>query len=187
MAVAHRIDETAYEQFVLSGAEGAWELHDGRLVEKPGMTWEHGDIIVRHVAFLYQQLNEGEYRVRANEGRLRRSIDTVFIPDLLVVPTEYGREWRGRPGTLAIFSPPVPLVVDVWSESTGGYDVDAKISVYRQRGDLEIWRIHPFERTLTRWVRQPDGTYRESVHVGGTIELAALPGVKIDLDRLLAS
>jgi Uma2 family endonuclease len=143
--------------------------------------------VVRLVAFLYQPLNEEQDRVRAIEGRLRRSTDTVFIPDLLVVPTEYGRGWRGRPHSLAIFSPPVPLVVEVWPESTGGYDVDAKVPDYRQRGDPKIWRIHPFERTLTLWGWQLDGTYRESVHGGGTIELAVLPGVTIGLARMFAS
>ena len=38
MAVAQRMSEAAYQQFVLSGVDGAWELHDGRLVEKPGMS-----------------------------------------------------------------------------------------------------------------------------------------------------
>jgi Uma2 family endonuclease len=186
MAVAHRIDETAYEHFVLNGAEGAWELHDGRLVEKPGMTWNHGRIVARLSYLLQDQLDEARFEVRINEGRVRREDDTILIPDLLVVPSAYGREFLDRL-TLAVLTPPLPLVVEVWSPSTGGYDVDSKIPVYQQRGDLEIWRIHPFERTLTRWVRQLDGTYRESVHVGGTIELAALPEVTIDLDRLFAA
>ena len=43
MAVAQRMSEEAYQQFVLSGVEGEWELHDGRLVEKPGMTSDTGD------------------------------------------------------------------------------------------------------------------------------------------------
>ena len=38
MAVTQRLSEQAYQEFVLSGAEGAWELYDGRLVEKPGVT-----------------------------------------------------------------------------------------------------------------------------------------------------
>lgn len=41
MTVAQHMSEQAYQAFVLSGAEGAWELHDGhdgRLVEKPGVT-----------------------------------------------------------------------------------------------------------------------------------------------------
>ena len=36
MAVAQRMSEQAYQEFMLPGAEGAWELHDWRLVEKPG-------------------------------------------------------------------------------------------------------------------------------------------------------
>ena len=75
-------------------------------------------------------------------------------------------------------------MVEVWSRSTGGYDVNAKLPVYMERGDLEIWRIHPYERSLTSWVRQPDGSYQESVYRGGIVSLAALPGVTIDLDEL---
>jgi Uma2 family endonuclease len=102
----------------------------------------------------------------------------------MVVPMAYGDPFRGKPGTLAIFPGPLPLVAEVWSASTGNYDVDTKIPVYMQRGDLEIWRIHPYDRTLTSWVRQADGTYQETVYRGGVVGLAALPGVTIDLDRL---
>ena len=94
-----------------------------------------------------------------SELRVRRSSATVFMPDLMVVPAAYSEEIRDRP-VLAIFSDPLPLVVEVWSPSTGDYDVDAKVPVYQQRGDLEIWRIHPYERTLTAWRRQPDGIVR---------------------------
>ena len=78
-------------------------------------------------------------------------------------------------------------MVEVWSPSTGDYDVDAKLPVYQQRGDLEIWRIHPYERTLTTWRRQPDGSYEETLHRDGTITPVALPGVTIDLGALLDS
>jgi Uma2 family endonuclease len=184
MAVAQRMSEQAYQEFVLSGAEGAWELHDGRLVEKPGVTWEHGGIIALLSHLFQLQLDRSEYQVRINEGRVRKPSDTVFIPDLLVVPSAYGEPFRGRPGKLAIFSGPLPLVVEVWSSSTGDYDVDTKVSVYQQRGDLEIWRIHPYERTLTSWQRQPDGSYQEAMHRGGSVMPSGLPGVTIDLDRL---
>ena len=36
MAVAQRMSEEQYQQFVLAQPDGQWELHDGRLVEKPG-------------------------------------------------------------------------------------------------------------------------------------------------------
>ena len=115
---------------------------------------------------------------------MRRPEATIFLPDVMVVPTAYGDEIRDDP-SLAIFSEPLPLVVEVWSPSTGDYDVEAKLPVYQQRGDLEIWRIHPYERTLIRWIRQPDGLYQEELLRSGVVSLAALPGVVIDLDELL--
>ena len=79
---------------------------------------------------------------------------------------------------------PLPLVVEVWSPSTGDYDVDEKLPEYQRRGDLEIWRLHPYERTLTRWIRQENGGYVTTVVTGGGVPLSAIPGASIDLDRL---
>lgn len=184
MAVAQRMSEQAYQEFVLSGAEGVWELHDGVLVEKTGMGWEHGEFTAFLAHLLIRQLDRRQFSVAVNDWFARRSPATVYVPDIIVAPYDYGRELRGCPDTLAVFSDPLPLVAEVWSLSTGGYDVAAKLPVYMERGDLEIWRVHPFERTLTRWVRQPDGSYQETVYRGGVVALAALPGVTIDLDEL---
>ena len=35
---------------------------------------------------------------------------------------------------------------------------------------MEIWRIHPLDRTLIAWQCQPDGTYQESHSSGGTVQ-----------------
>lgn len=70
------------------------------------------------------------------------------------------------------------------SRSTGVYDVNAKIPIYQERGDLEIWRIPPYEHTLTAWRRQPDGTYDEQVFLEGIVCPAALPNVEFDLGDL---
>jgi Uma2 family endonuclease len=80
----------------------------------------------------------------------------------------------------------MPLVVEVWSPSTGEYDVDEQLPEYQARGDLEIWRVHPFERTLTVWRRQADGAYAHEVYEGGVVRPIALPGVTIDLDALFS-
>jgi Uma2 family endonuclease len=85
---------------------------------------------------------------------------------------------------LEVFDQPLPLVVEGWSPSTGGYDINEKLPEYIRRGDQEIWRVHPFDFVLTAWRRQPDETYAESIHTSGTIEPIALPGVIIDLDKL---
>jgi Uma2 family endonuclease len=132
---------------------------------------------------LQRQLDLRQYRVFF-EGRVRLSIATIFIPDLAVIPATFGQELRDQPGRLAIFSQPLPLVVEIWSRSTGDYDVDVKIPEYQRRGDLEIWRIHPYERTLTAWRLQPDGSYVEALYRDGAIQPAALPDVSVELAAL---
>ena len=97
---------------------------------------------------------------------------------------EYVRRLHERPGTFEVFEDPVPLVVEVWSPSTGDYEIDDKLREYQLRGDMEIWRLHPYERTLWTWRRQPGGSYVETVVTSGAVEPAALPGVTIDLDAL---
>ena len=179
-----RISEEEYQEIVLAEPDRQWELYEGRLRERPGMTWEHGDVVEMLSRLLGNQLDRRQYRVRINEGRVRRAPGTILIPDLLVVPTSFGQPFRGQPGVLAILSDPLPLVVEVWSRSTGDYDVAEKLAVYQQRGDLEIWRIHPYERTLTAWRRLPDGSYEEVVYTEGVVHPVALPGVEIDLAAL---
>ena len=93
---------------------------------------------------------------------------------------------RTRWHDLNFIRAPLPLVVEVWSPSTGDHDVDTKIPEYQRRGDQEIWRLHPFERTLTMWRRQPDGAYVETTVYGGTVSPTAFPWVTIDLDAVFA-
>ncbi len=75
-------------------------------------------------------------------------------------------------------------MVEVWSPSTGGCDVDTKLPEYRARGDQEVWRVHPYQRTLTTWRLRPDDTYDETVYREGVVRSASLPGVAIDLATL---
>jgi Uma2 family endonuclease len=130
-------------------------------------------------------------------GHVRRCAESYFIPDVYVIPVELTMGLRGRADVLEAYSAPLPLVVDVWSPSTGDYDVDTKIPKYKARGDLEIWRIHRFESDPHRLAprqrgapptpsgrRRPDGTYAEAQHTGGSIQPAALPNVTIDRDSL---
>jgi Uma2 family endonuclease len=161
------------------------ELHRGILREKPSMSVEHGRVSFYLAFQLGQQLDRRAYEVRVNHGRLRHEHSATYsIPDVVVIPTTLAEQARQHPSRLEIYDAPLPLVVEIWSPSTGDYDVDAKIPAYMARGDFEIWRIHPYERTLTAWRRQEDGTYATQVYHGGTIQPVALPGVTVDLDAL---
>jgi Uma2 family endonuclease len=177
--------EEAYRQFALGDTSGQWELVRGQLREKPGMTARHGDVMDGLLRLLYEQLDPREYRLRVQHGRLRRSSDTYYIPDIAVIPTAMVLALLDHPGeTLDAYPEPLPLVVEIWSPSTGRYDVYEKLPDYQARGDLEIWYIHPYERTLTAWRKQPDGSYIESIYRDGIVRPQSLPGVETDLESL---
>ena len=179
------VSEEAYVRIALDDPDTTWELHDGLLVEKPGMSFTHLDVATLLSHLLAQQLDFRQLRVLSNDGRLRRTSRTYLIPDVAVVSSEAIRRLRqAQPTGLGVFDEPLPFVAEVWSPSTGQYDVNVKIPTYKARGDLEIWRLHPFERTLTVWRRQPDGSYGETTYHGGLVQLTSLPGVAIDLDAL---
>jgi Uma2 family endonuclease len=176
--------EELYRQVVLADPEGRWELHRGRLREKPPMSAEHGHVLDELAASLYGQIDRRRYRIRIDHGRIARTDESHYIPDLYVIEAERVSAARRRAEPLETYRDPLPLVVEIWSPSSGAYDVDSKIPEYRRRGDIEIWRLHPFERTLTVWRRQADGTYDECTLTSGIVEPIALPGVQIDLDAL---
>lgn len=180
------VTEQTYEEIALGDPERRWELHDGELREKPGMSLGHNDVLDELHGVLRDQIDRTAFKVSVSGARLRAGEDFTYIPDLIVMPVAYREALRDRRHRLEVHDKPMPLVVEVWSPSTGAYDVDAKIPAYRARGDLEIWRVHPFERTLIAWRKRPDGSYEETTHTTGVVEPVALPGVQIDLDALFA-
>jgi Uma2 family endonuclease len=187
MALTHTklMTEQEYLEFAQSDPGGRWELVRGQLREKLGMSAKHGDVIDELATLLRYRLDRGEYRIRTHQARLRISPDSYFVPDIAILPAAAVRAKLADPRSLDAYNEPLPLVVEVWSPSTGGFDLQVKIPDYQRRGDLEIWFIHPSARTLTAWRRLPDGSYSETIHHGGTVRLESLPGVEIDLDAIL--
>jgi Uma2 family endonuclease len=178
------MSDEAFERFALDDPDGHWELYCGVPRRKPAMTFEHNDVAFNLGLSLANQLDRREYRVRANAGRTRRPSRSYFIPDVFVIPRAAFEPKRGHPDRLEAYTEPLPLIVEVWSRSTGKYDVGTKLEEYQRRGDAEIWLIHPYERTLTAWRLRPDGSYDQTVITTGAIQPVALPGVTIDLDAL---
>ena len=81
MTEGQRMTEAEYEAFVLSGGEGLWELHDGRLVRKPNPSPEHAQFLERLAGQLRGQLDENDYQVRVNEARLQVPENTPTAPE----------------------------------------------------------------------------------------------------------
>ena len=176
--------DAEFEQLALADLDGKWELWCGVPRRKPAMTWEHNEVTDELAFRLRSQLDRRRYRVRNAKGHVRCPERSYFIPDLFVIPAALFESRRGRPDQLESYTEPLPLVVEIWSRSTGDYDQGEKLEEYKRRGDAEIWLLHPYERTLTAWRRQPDGSYTETRYLGGTVQPVALPRVTIDLDTL---
>jgi Uma2 family endonuclease len=175
-----------YEEIALEDRDHRWELHRGQLREKPPMSVAHNWSMRKLGWKLKEQLPESEYAVIVDTGRVRRTQENYYIPDVMVVPIAAVRRLFERPHQLEVYDEPLPFVGEFWSPSTGNYDVGEKLDEYMNRGDREIWRAHQFERTVTAWHRQPDGSYTKTVYHGGVVGLVALPNVTIDLDDLFA-
>jgi Uma2 family endonuclease len=174
-----------YERVALEDPEEQWELFGGHLRKKPSMTQEHNTVAFWLGHLIQNQVDRKVYQVRVNQSRTKRADASYFIPDVVVIPRALMRSY-GESGPIESYEQPLPFVAEVWSRSTGDYDVDEKFPEYRRRGDQEIWRVHPYMRAVTVWRRQPDGSYSETVHERGTVPIESLPGVAVSLEDLFA-
>jgi Uma2 family endonuclease len=183
---ARRMTEEEFRAFSLGDDAGHWELVRGALREKPPITAKHGGAIDHLLAVLYAQLDRNEFRIRTTHARLRRSADTYYIPDIAVIPTALVQALLDHPDvTLDAYPESLPLVIEIWAPSTGRYDIRDKLPDYQARGDREIWYVHPYERTLTAWRRQPNRTYKETIYRSGVVRSESLPSVAFDLEALI--
>ena len=177
------VSQATYERVALEDNEEQWELVCGRLRRKPAMTMAHNDI--QHVlAFaIVRDLDDQRFTVRINSTRLRTPSGDNFVPDVVVVSLDV-LEQLVNSSALEGYAEPMPLVVEVWSPSTGEHDVETKLPQYRARGDLEIWLIHPHRREIIAWRRQNDASYSETTYTRGDVRVQSLPGVKVRLESL---
>ncbi|MGI8550725.1 MAG: Uma2 family endonuclease [Dehalococcoidia bacterium] len=178
------ISEQTYQQVALEDPDNLWELVCGHLRRKPWKTTEHESVKRTLARTLIIHLDDRDFIVAMEGPKLRTSAGSYYVPDVCVFPRAFERVLRKTPGQFEVYNDPMPLVVEIWSPSTGEYDVKDKLAEYRRRGDQEIWLIHPYERTLVAWRHQPDGTYTESRYRDGTIKPRALPAVEIEIQRL---
>ena len=169
---------------LLEETDGRSELYGGELREKLPMSVDHNQSVWELLRQLLPEIPQGVYQLRINGGHLAVPGGNSYIPDLFVLPVEAIARMTPTQRRFERYAEPMPFVVEIWSPSTGTFDIDRKIPGYRARGDLEIWRIHPFDRVVTAWRRDTDDRYVESEFRNGTVSLHALPNVSINLDVL---
>jgi Uma2 family endonuclease len=184
MATGTEIGEQEFWELVLADEDGFWELWQGVPRQKPQMSMRHNAIALYLGVALANQLAWCDYRINVNGDRARVSSRSCYIPDVIVIPADYQLPYENDPSALGVYPEPLPLVVEVWSPTNDHYDVATKLRGYQERGDLEIWYIHPGERTLTAWRKQPDGGYENTLYRSGVIPVASHPGVAVDLEQV---
>lgn len=178
------VTQETFQSLVLEDTDGRWELHHGRLREKPLMSVGHNEAAWELADQLSQQLSSRQYRVFQNRGNFRAPNGSSFVPDVAIVPIDMILRLRETPRQFEVYDDPVLFVAEFWSPRTGTYDIDIKFPAYQLRGDAEIWRVPPFDHVVTIWRRKGDGTYDETTLQGGHINLHALPQVTIDVEHL---
>lgn len=113
-------------------------------------------------------------------GEADDQIDTVVQPDVLIVCDLNKLDQRGMRGA-------PDWIAEILSPTTAGHDQIVKLPIYERAGVLEVWLIHPTDRTLTIH-RLESGRYGRPVVVElkGRTAISAIPGVSIDWDRFPA-
>lgn len=112
------------------------------------------------------------------DGEVDELIDTVVQPDVLIVRDPAKLDERGMRGA-------PDWIAEVLSPATARHDQTVKLRAYERAGVLEVWLVHPGDRTMIVY-RLEDGRYgRPSVHgLEGRITISVIPGASIDWDRL---
>jgi len=177
------VSEETYKRVALEDDEGIWELVCGRLRKKPPMTFAHTDLKSLLAFTLQSQLPLEQFRVHVDGARLRVPGGQYFVPDIAVIPAGLVLPHLQDDSVLEVIDEPIPLVVEVWSRSTGDYDVLTKIPEYHRRGDSEVWLVHPYEKTVRIWTRASEGCYAEELRTDGTIAASAIPA-KVTLSAI---
>jgi Uma2 family endonuclease len=142
------VSEATYLRLIEEDPERKWELRCGELHEKEPMTWAHERIGWRLGFRLQQQLDLDLFEVRVDAGRVRRSESRYYIPDVMVIPLDVADRLHLRPDSVVILPEPLPFIAEIWSPSTDRTDLREKLPSYRQRGDAEVWFIHPRDRAV---------------------------------------
>lgn len=172
-----------------SGSSGE-ELIDGThyVREPPAPSPSHQGIVVELCYQVRAALESKPCRVYVApfDVRLPKSteeddqVDTVVQPDVFIVcdlEKIDARGMRGAPDWLA----------EVLSPHTVRHDKVVKLRVYERAGVREVWIVDPLARTLTVY-RLEGGRYGKAIDLdlNGKTPIAAVPGVTIDWDEVLA-
>lgn len=183
-----KAESHTYGDYLNWSEDERWELIDGEaynMSATPSMRhqqvcWE----LAKQIAnFLSDKPCRGffaPFDVRLPEhNEADEEIETVVQPDISVICDPKKLDERGCKGA-------PDFIAEITSPFTASKDHIRKVALYEKHGVKEYWIIHPFDNIV--YVR----LLNENRHYGspaiyealGQLEIATLPGLKIDLELL---
>lgn len=178
----HRITVDQYHRMGETGVlapDARVELIEGEIIDMAPIGSGHGSVVDQLNILFVRAV--GDLAVVRVQGAVRLSQRTEPQPDLALLRPRADR-YRGRQ--------PLPedllLLVEV-SDTTLRYDRNLKVPLYARHAIPEVW-VFDLQQALLLRYRSPEAErylMSEELKAPGRLELAALPGVQIDLSDLL--
>jgi Uma2 family endonuclease len=176
----HRIDVDAFHRMVETGilaADARVELIHGEMLDMAPIGSTHAGLVNRFIR-VFEGM--GERAILTVQQPLRLDRYSEPQPDIALLKPRadfYGRKHPTAEDVL--------LLVEV-SDTSLRYDREVKVPLYAQHGVTELWLLDTQARQLTCWREPIRGQYSSSVVLSsGVLQVAALPGVAVDLDWIL--
>ena len=125
-------------------------------------------------------LSPVDVRLFASESDAPEHVDTVLVPDLLVVCDSSKIDRRGIRGA-------PDLIIEILSDSTRRYDLHLKRSLYELAGVREYWVVDPERRNIQVFLLK-NGHYETAVIYTSraVVPVDVLPGCRIDLTNVFS-
>ncbi|HEY8508436.1 MAG TPA: Uma2 family endonuclease [Steroidobacteraceae bacterium] len=175
------------EEFCRMGRAGAFgpearvELIEGEIIDMPPTGPRHDGTVMQLTMLLYHAI--GNRALIKGQGVIFLSDISAPQPDVALL--------KPRPDFYKTSHPTASdtcLIVEV-SDSRLRYDLQRKVPLYARHNAPEVWVVDVKGGELHVFRSPEAGAYadKRSIREPGVIELAALPGVRVDLTGLLST
>lgn len=178
----HRLSVVDYYRMGEAGIfapDARVELIEGEIIDMAPIGTRHGSAVKRLVSLLTSTL--GSRVIVAVQDPLRLSEVSEPEPDLMLLKPRDDFYADAHPTAADVL-----LLIEV-ADTSARYVREIKLPLYARHGVPEVW-IVDLEARVLRFFREPAGgayTHASITESPGRTPIAALPGIGIDLTRIL--